>query len=138
MLLRALRVYEKRAKEMKANAVLPKLLMIVTGKGPLRYAYMKTVAKVQAEEQWEFVRCVSLWVEAADYPLLLGGRVSFTAEEWALMGSRELRPWDFFTFEHVRAGPTNEDRGHVWMSFTRLCAKFRLVSIGITSSVGFN
>jgi beta-1,4-mannosyltransferase len=75
MLLRALRVYEQRAKqlrEMKLNARLPKILMIVTGKGPLRYAYVDKIAKLQMEEQWEFVRCVSLWVEAADYPLLLG------------------------------------------------------------------
>ena len=75
MLLHALRVYEQRAKQLRetrVSAKLPKMLMIVTGKGPLRYAYMDRIAKLQIEEQWEFVRCVSLWVEAADYPLLLG------------------------------------------------------------------
>jgi len=76
MLLLALQVYEQRAKKQRdtrLNTRLPKMLMIVTGKGPLRYAYMEKIAKLQMEEQWEFVRCVSLWVEAADYPVLLGG-----------------------------------------------------------------
>jgi beta-1,4-mannosyltransferase len=75
MLLHALQLYEKRARQLlktRPNAALPKILMIVTGKGPLRHAYMEKVARVQVEEQWEFVRCISLWLEAADYPLLLG------------------------------------------------------------------
>lgn len=75
MLLHALQVYEQRAKQQREtglNTKLPKMLMIVTGKGPLRYEYMDKIAKLQMEEQWEFVRCISLWVEAADYPLLLG------------------------------------------------------------------
>lgn len=75
MLLHALQVYEKRAKQQREtslNTKLPKMLMIVTGKGPLRCEYMDKIAKLQMEEHWEFVRCVSLWVEAADYPLLLG------------------------------------------------------------------
>ena len=82
LLLHALQVYEKRAKQLREtrhNAGLPKVLMIVTGKGPLRYMYMEKVANLQMEEQWEFVRCISLWVEAADYPLLLGGSAPFTA-----------------------------------------------------------
>lgn len=84
MLLHALRVYEKCAKQLhktRPNAALPKVLMIVTGKGPLRYAYMEKVTKLQIEEQWEFVRCVSLWLEAADYPLLLGRPALFTVVE---------------------------------------------------------
>ena len=132
MLLHALRVYEKRAKQLRNNAALPKILMIVTGKGPLRYAYMEKVTKVQVEEQWEFVRCVSLWVEAADYPLLLGESASFIAEPWTLTRGRELQSWDFLTLEYVRAGSTNEDRGHVRVSFARLCAEFCLVNTGIT------
>lgn len=75
MLLHALQIYEQRARQLREarlSAKLPKMLMIVTGKGPLRYAYMEKIVKLQMEEQWEFVRCVSVWVEAADYPLLLG------------------------------------------------------------------
>lgn len=48
----------------------PKVLMIVTGKGPLKNKYMKEVEKLQ--EGWEWVRCVSMWLESEDYPVLLG------------------------------------------------------------------
>jgi len=84
MLLHALQAYEKHAKtlrETRLNATLPKMLMIVTGKGPLRYAYMDKIAKLQMEERWEFVRCISLWVEAADYPRLLGESAWFIAKD---------------------------------------------------------
>jgi hypothetical protein len=136
MLLHTLQIYEKRAKQLRetrSSAALPKVLMVVTGKGPLRYAYMENVAKVEKEEQWEFVRCVSLWLEAADYPLLLGESVSITKER-TLTRDRELRSWYFLTFEYVRAGPTDEDRGHVRVSFARLCSKFCLVSARVTST----
>lgn len=49
---------------------LPKLLVVISGKGPLRDEYMKKVAKLQ--EKWKWVRCISLWLEAEDYPILLG------------------------------------------------------------------
>lgn len=79
-----MQVYEMRARELSGLcgqtrdtkeeqsrvASLPKLLVIITGKGPLREKYMNDVAKLQ--EKWEWVRCVSLWLEAEDYPTLLG------------------------------------------------------------------
>ncbi|TFK47946.1 glycosyltransferase family 33 protein [Heliocybe sulcata] len=68
ILLAALGLYEQRAKE--ANGRLPKILAVVTGRGPLKERYMKEVGKLQ--EEWEWVRCVSLWLEAEDYPVLLG------------------------------------------------------------------
>lgn len=49
---------------------LPKLLVIVTGKGPLRDHYMDEISALQ--EEWTWVRCISLWLDAADYPTLLG------------------------------------------------------------------
>ncbi|KAF8060957.1 mannosyltransferase [Lyophyllum atratum] len=84
ILLEAMELYEGRAKELAAlhgkagntrelqNKVdkLPKLLVIITGKGPLREQYMDQVAKLQKD--WQWVRCVSLWLEAEDYPILLG------------------------------------------------------------------
>ncbi|KAF5377245.1 hypothetical protein D9615_006405 [Tricholomella constricta] len=84
ILLDAMEMYETRAKQLaglhwKAGTtkeqqdevqVLPKLLVIITGKGPLREKYMDEVAKLQ--EDWDWVRCVSLWLEAEDYPILLG------------------------------------------------------------------
>ncbi|KAH6917156.1 beta-1,4-mannosyltransferase [Coprinopsis sp. MPI-PUGE-AT-0042] len=73
ILLEALGKYEARAKELNAEgkeAKLPKVLAIVTGKGPLKAKYMKDVAALQ--QSWNWVRCISLWLEAEDYPLLLG------------------------------------------------------------------
>ncbi|KAG6897368.1 hypothetical protein C0992_002137 [Termitomyces sp. T32_za158] len=84
ILLEAMQIYEMRARELSGTcrkvgdtkeepsrtASLPKLLVIITGKGPLREKYMNDVTKVQ--EKWEWVRCVSLWLEAEDYPTLLG------------------------------------------------------------------
>jgi len=78
ILLEALRVYELRAEELSADNTesqtgggrLPKLLVIVTGKGPLRDKYMKDIGEMQ--ESWKWVRCISLWLEAEDYPTLLG------------------------------------------------------------------
>ncbi|KAF8887747.1 mannosyltransferase [Infundibulicybe gibba] len=71
ILLEALSLYELRANEVdNGDAKLPKLLVIVTGKGPLRDKYMSKVSDMQ--KQWKWVRCISLWLEAQDYPLLLG------------------------------------------------------------------
>ncbi|KAG5353854.1 hypothetical protein C0989_001106 [Termitomyces sp. Mn162] len=81
ILLEAIQVYEMRARELSILrdstkgeqsrvASLPKLLVIITGRGPLRERYMKEVTKLQ--KQWEWVRCVSLWLEPEDYPTLLG------------------------------------------------------------------
>ncbi|KAI0353157.1 mannosyltransferase [Trametes cingulata] len=81
MLLEALKRYERRARECEGEEEgnrLPKVLMAVTGKGPLRAKYMQEVERLQrgegdsADGPWRYVRCVSLWLEADDYPLLLG------------------------------------------------------------------
>lgn len=76
ILLEALQIYEIRADELSGQSSsstegkLPKLLVIVTGKGPLKDMYMKEVGKLQ--KRWKWVRCISLWLEAEDYPVLLG------------------------------------------------------------------
>jgi beta-1,4-mannosyltransferase len=44
--------------------------MVITGKGPLKDRYMAEVELLQKD--WQYVRCTSLWLEAEDYPLLLG------------------------------------------------------------------
>ena len=56
---------------------LPKVLMVVTGKGPLKERYMREVETLQSGDgengdRGEWVRCISLWLEAEDYPVLLG------------------------------------------------------------------
>lgn len=76
ILLKALQQYELRAKKSanktskQKEKALPKLLVIVTGKGPLKDKYMAEIDAMQ--ESWEWVRCISLWLEAEDYPILLG------------------------------------------------------------------
>ena len=90
ILLDALKEYERSARtreevrKSKRNDYLrplPKILVIVTGKGPLREKYMQEVQQLQTghgggkdgeDGPWRFVRCVSVWLEASDYPLLLG------------------------------------------------------------------
>ncbi|KAI5120229.1 hypothetical protein M0805_000043 [Coniferiporia weirii] len=80
LLLDALRQYEQRAREVNESGstdedhdeTLPKLIAIVTGKGPLRKHYMEEALRREREERWRWVRCKSLWLEAEDYPVLLG------------------------------------------------------------------
>jgi len=75
ILLAALQLYEIKARQ--ENGKLPKALMVVTGKGPEREKYMREVEKMQNgtpenKDGWKWVRCVSMWLEPEDYPLLLG------------------------------------------------------------------
>ncbi|KAJ7102482.1 mannosyltransferase [Mycena belliarum] len=69
ILLAALGAYDARAAA-SPRGTLPKVLVILTGKGPLREKYMKEVGELQ--KKWKWVRCVSMWLEAEDYPVLLG------------------------------------------------------------------
>jgi beta-1,4-mannosyltransferase len=70
ILIEALRLYEVAARSTGGD--LPKIMCLITGKGPLQKSYMEQVKKLQAEEKWERVRCDSVWLEPKDYPLLLG------------------------------------------------------------------
>ncbi|OAX37279.1 beta-1,4-mannosyltransferase [Rhizopogon vinicolor AM-OR11-026] len=78
ILLEALKLYESRAREvnspdrddLKERQILPSIWMVITGKGPLKERYMTEVQLLQ--KNWKYVRCSSLWLEAEDYPLLLG------------------------------------------------------------------
>jgi len=79
MLLAALKLYQARAKEVNRGKApgavggLSKVVMVVTGKGPLKAKYVKEMNALQGgEEPWEWVRCVTMWLEAEDYPILLG------------------------------------------------------------------
>ncbi|CDO74790.1 Glycosyltransferase Family 33 protein [Trametes cinnabarina] len=82
MLLDALKQYERAARQCESledeKQTLPNILMVVTGKGPLRQRYMREIERLQTGDGeagqgvWRHVRCVSLWLEPDDYPLLLG------------------------------------------------------------------
>ena len=106
ILIEALGLYEKRAIKLASlqasDGRLPKLLVILTGKGPLKEKYMGEVGKLQ--KSWKWVQCISLWLEAEDYPILLG---------WFFFGifiqllnfndHRICRPWCLLAFEQLRA-----------------------------------
>ena len=75
LLMRAIEQYEQRARHVNEESSsgrprLPKILLLVTGKGPLRDRYMTKIKR--SEKDWRWIRCRSLWLEAEDYPLLLG------------------------------------------------------------------
>ena len=70
MLLNALSLYEARAKA-KAHA-LPRLEVVITGKGPLRASYEAQIAERAKREAWSHTHVATAWLAAADYPLLLG------------------------------------------------------------------
>jgi len=75
ILLDALSIYEHRARA--ARGKLPRILMFVTGKGPLRETYMRKARGLQDGEDgerdpWQWVHIISTWLEPKDYPLLLG------------------------------------------------------------------
>lgn len=99
VLLDAMGLYETRAQELaKLHAEnkqgtagkLPKLLVVVTGKGPLRDSYMRKIEKLQ--ENWSWVRCISLWLEAEDYPLFLGKiPIKSYIDKWP-NGARQAQP----------------------------------------------
>lgn len=73
ILLTALASYELAAQECKTSSSsnrLPKVLMVITGKGSGRAEFERQV--VRLEQSWEFVRVRTAWLAMADYPRLLG------------------------------------------------------------------
>ena len=106
ILIEALGLYETRAIKLasvQASDGLPKLLVILTGKGPLKEKYMGEVGKLQ--KSWKWVQCISLWLEAEDYPILLGWSFLFGMSSQSLNfdDHRICRPWRLLAFEQLRA-----------------------------------
>lgn len=65
ILLDALIHYENAAAE--DDVKYPKLICVITGKGPQKATYMQKIA----ERKWKFVKIVTPWLENEDYPLML-------------------------------------------------------------------
>ncbi|KAL0992580.1 hypothetical protein UPYG_G00095280 [Umbra pygmaea] len=65
ILLKALEGYELLV---TAGASLPSLVCVITGKGPQKDHYMKLIATLS----FEHVKICTPWLEAEDYPVLLG------------------------------------------------------------------
>lgn len=66
ILLSAIDSYEAAAAA--DPSVYPKLLFVITGKGPLKSYYEEKISKMQLSH----TRIVTLWLSASDYPQLLG------------------------------------------------------------------
>ena len=109
ILIEALGLYEKRAIKLASlqasDGRLPKLLVILTGKGPLKKKYMGEVGELQ--KSWKWVQCISLWLEAEDYPLLLGWLISFFGMSIQTLNlfndHRICRSWCLLAFEQLGA-----------------------------------
>uniref|UniRef100_A0A915CN72 Chitobiosyldiphosphodolichol beta-mannosyltransferase n=1 Tax=Ditylenchus dipsaci TaxID=166011 RepID=A0A915CN72_9BILA len=74
ILLDALKDYEKQAQMANNNSIsqpdsllLPKLLVVITGKGPQQAFYLERIAKMRMQN----VHIVTAWLAAEDYPKLL-------------------------------------------------------------------
>ncbi|KAK3821304.1 MAG: Chitobiosyldiphosphodolichol beta-mannosyltransferase [Benniella sp.] len=69
LLLDAAKQYDDLAKTDKAGAEsFPKLLFVITGKGPLKQHYEEIISKMALER----VVFITTWLSPEDYPLLLG------------------------------------------------------------------
>lgn len=91
----ALELYERKAAD-NPQGQLPKILMMITGKGPLRQRYMEEMAQLEKTQKWKWVRVVSAWLEAGDYPVLLGTSIWEVVVRFdnAHIHARLGRPWD--------------------------------------------
>ena len=137
VLLKALTIYDTKAKV--AGGKLPKVLTIVTGKGPDKEKYMEQVQKLQGDDDleiptWTHVRLISHWLEASDYPLLLGGSYNFTechakSDDLSYRFSRLRYLTALQLFWHR---PPHESRRYVRMRLACVCAQFRLVRFAKT------
>jgi len=70
LLFEALEIYNRVASAKDGEEGLPRILVMITGKGPLKDMYMGKIQ--EAQRAWNFVQCTSAWLDGADYPLLLG------------------------------------------------------------------
>lgn len=52
----------------ESDDIYPKLICIITGKGPLKYYYQQMILKLK----WNKVSIITPWLENNDYSLLLG------------------------------------------------------------------
>lgn len=70
ILLVALRELHKRISTLPSGETFPKVLVIVTGKGPQKQHYVPLLKEFN--ETHSYINIQTLWLEAGDYPKLLG------------------------------------------------------------------
>ena len=64
LLIEALEIYNRVASAKEDGNGLPRILVVITGKGPLKDMYMGRIQRLQ--HTWDFVRCISAWLDALD------------------------------------------------------------------------
>ncbi|XP_063623690.1 chitobiosyldiphosphodolichol beta-mannosyltransferase [Cydia splendana] len=64
ILMEALQVYETT---LEVTKKLPKLICVITGKGPMKQHYIDLINS----KQWQHIKVVTPWLEAADYPTMV-------------------------------------------------------------------
>lgn len=69
-LLEALVKYSELA--MHSHPHLPRILVIITGKGPQKSDFLSNVAKLEADDKLEMVVIKTAWLSIEDYAMLLG------------------------------------------------------------------
>lgn len=141
ILLEALSLYEEKARARNdiknkdgGEGTLPKVLMVVTGKGPDREKYMNEVGRLQ--EDWRWVRCVSMWLEPQDYPLILGNVLHlFPSRRMSAHSSMYRRKCGFghlASFQLIGTRLADESGGHVRLWLARVCIGLCMVRFFIT------
>uniref|UniRef100_A0A914RA18 Chitobiosyldiphosphodolichol beta-mannosyltransferase n=1 Tax=Panagrolaimus davidi TaxID=227884 RepID=A0A914RA18_9BILA len=68
ILLDALRKFDTSPPPKRSSLMLPKIFVVITGKGPMKEQYLQTMNKIR----WRYVTIVTPWLEAEDYPIMLG------------------------------------------------------------------
>ena len=81
VLLDALKIYETTA---RVSHHLPKVIVIVTGRGPLQSAFLAQIAEL--ESSWQYVRVRTTWLASEDYPKLLGAADLGVSLHWSSSG----------------------------------------------------
>jgi beta-1,4-mannosyltransferase len=95
ILLDALSIYEKAAGTLASqddgkSERLPKLFVVITGKGPMKAAFAKESKLREERERWEWVRCRTAWLQTEDYPNLLGRSAPNYPQSDTLLDSSRL------------------------------------------------
>lgn len=65
-------MYEYSASATSDMPHLPELLVIITGKGPLKPYYLRQIEQAERQQKLEMVRIRTAWLSYEDYALLLG------------------------------------------------------------------
>ena len=97
--LDALRIYNNLAvKKLKGN-LLPNLLVVITGKGPMKADFEMRVQAMEAGDEMKVVRVRTAWLELADYPKLLGKLLALA--RLSLLNAVQARPISEFRYTQV-------------------------------------